>query len=255
MQIIAVSNRKGGVGKTTLAVNLATGLADLGLSTLLIDLDSQGHCATGLGVCVEIGQSSVHQLFREPQSLLDPAICPTKIKNLSLAPADPLFEHGSSRCDTQRLAQALKSADLASRFDAVVIDTPPSLDDLMLNALQASDWVLIPYVPHYLSLEGIRQLMRVLFRVMSRTNTKLRIMGFIPMQVVDRVRQHRLIGGEISRQFGALRVLNSIRVDIRLAEAFAAGAPVSRFAPKTRATEDFKALSMEVLQRLLEAKQ
>lgn len=250
MQIISVSNRKGGTGKTTVSLNLAAGLAKLGLSTLLVDLDSQGHCAVGLGIKISPKQPCIQHIFLDPELSILSTLCATAQERLFLSPADQLFEHSNGIRDEHRLSKALADPQLRERFDVVILDTPPSLDHLMLNALHAAHWVLIPYIPHHLSLEGIRQLMRVLFKVMSKANAQLRIMGFIPMQVAERTRQHRLINTEVSQQFGALRVLNGIRTDIRLAEAFAAGQPIFQYAPKTRAVLDFSELSLEIARRL-----
>lgn len=241
--VIAISNRKGGTGKTTVSVNLAAELASLGRRVLLVDLDSQGHCAVGLGIKAVKGDAAAHRIFADPDALLAPVIQPTAFANLSLAPADQLFEHGGGLRDPLRLARALAEEEIIQNFDVVVVDTPPSLDHLLLNALTAANWVLVPYVPHHLSFEGVRQLMRVLFKVMTRDNPGLKILGFLPTTANEHIRQHRAVTGEVSRQFGADRVLSGIRNDIRLAEAFAAGKPVRYFAPKCRGAQDFAELA------------
>jgi chromosome partitioning protein len=125
----------------------------------------------------------------------------------------------------------------------VIVDTPPSLDALLLNALTAANWVLVPYVPHHLSFEGVRQLMRVLFKIMTKANPRLKILGFLPTSAAEHIRQHRAVTSEVSRQFGANRVLSGIRSDIRLAEAFAAGKPVRHYAPTCRGARDFADLT------------
>jgi len=243
LNIIAISNRKGGTGKTTVSVNLAAELAALGRRVLLIDLDSQGHCAVGLGIKATKGEASAHRIFLEPEAPLAPVVRPTAYENLWLAPADQLFEHGSGTRDQLRLARALADEEIARKFDVVVVDTPPSLDYLLLNALTAANWVLVPYVPHHLSFEGVRQLMRMLFKVMTHDNPQLKILGFLPTTAHEHIRQHRAVTGEVSRQFGAHRVLAGIRNDIRLAESFAAGKPVRYFAPKSRGAQDFAELA------------
>ncbi|HLA35752.1 MAG TPA: ParA family protein [Rhodocyclaceae bacterium] len=244
--IVAVSNRKGGTGKTTVAVNLAAELAAMGRRVLLVDLDSQGHCAVGVGLKPVAGTPTAHSLFVDGEARLSAAVLATAFAHLSLAPADQLFEHGSGLRDERRLAQALAEDEIAGRYDVVVIDTPPSLDYLLLNALAAAHWVLVPYVPHHLSFEGVRQLMRVMFKVMSSVNPRLKIMGFLPTMAAEHVRQHRAITGEVSRQFGAHRVLEGIRSDIRLAEAFAVGKPIRYYAPKCRGAEDYAILAQGV---------
>ena len=250
LHIIVISNRKGGSGKTTVSVNLAAEFTALGKRVLLIDLDSQGHCALGVGVKPKIGDARVHHLFLDPAATLTDAIQPTTIENLWLAPADTLFDHGSGMRDEQRLRNAIISEGLKARFDLIIIDTPPSLDTLLLNGLMAATRVLIPYVPHFLSYEGVRQLVRVLFKVMTRDNRGLKILGFLPTMAAENIRQHRTVTGEMSHQFGANRVLNPIRSDIRLAESFAAGKPIRFYAPKSRGAEDFMQLGQALAEAL-----
>jgi chromosome partitioning protein len=247
VKVIAVSNRKGGTGKTTVSVNLAAELAALGRRVLLVDLDSQGHCAVGLGIKVGAADGTVHRIFSDPGARLAPVIRASAFANLYLAPADQLFEHGSGHRDPLRLARALAEPEIRQHFEVVIVDTPPSLDLLLLNALTAANWVLVPYVPHHLSFEGVRQLMRVLFKVMTRDNPSLKILGFLPTTAAEHIRQHRQVTNEMSRQFGAHRVLSGIRNDIRLAEAFAAGKPIHHYAPKSRGARDFAVLAASLV--------
>ena len=243
MHVIAISNRKGGTGKTTVSVNLAAELAALGQRVLLIDLDSQGHCAVGCGVKPKTGEPSVHRLFIDTTATLSEAIVPTLVEKLWLAPADPLFDHGSGERDDLRLRNAIADEKLDERFDIIIIDTPPSLDALLVGGLLAATRVLVPYVPHYLSYEGVRQLVRVLFKIMTHDNRNLKILGFLPTMAAEHIRQHRLVTSEVSHQFGANRILPGIRNDIRLAEAFAAGKPVRLYSPKCRGASDFAQLA------------
>ena len=250
LRVIAVCNRKGGAGKTTTSVNVAAELAALGWRVLLLDLDSQGHCAVGLGVKAQAGAACVHSLFTTPQVRLLDTVRDTNLENLWLAPADQLFEHGSGVRDELLLARALADPAVAARFDLVIVDTPPSLDLLLLNALSAAHWVLVPFVPHPLSFEGVRQLMRVLFKVMSNQNPGLKLLGFLPTMAAENIRQHRATTGDVARQFGAPRVLPGIRNDIKLAEAFAVGQPVRAYAPSSRGAQDFSALAACLTQLL-----
>ncbi len=250
LQVIAVCNRKGGAGKTTTAVNLAVELATLGCRVLLVDLDSQGHCAVGLGVKVANGDTTAHSIFTDPLAKIAKAVVATDYAHLFLAPADQLFEHGSGVRDELRLQQALRDPEITAQFDVVIVDTPPSLDLLLINALCSAKWVLVPYVPHPLSYEGIRQLMRVMFRVMSKQNPDLKILGFLPMTAAAHIRQHRSVTSDVSRQFGAHRVLSGIRSDIKLAEAFAVGKPIRAYAPQSRGAQDFADLGICVAQML-----
>lgn len=241
--IIAISNRKGGTGKTTVSVNLAAEFAALGRRVLLLDLDTQGHCAVGLGLKAQADEFNVHSLFVDPLATLSAAIRPTAMENLWLALADPRFDHGGGVRDDQRLCQAIRNEALGERFDVIVIDTPPSLDALLINGLMAANRVLVPYVPHYLSYEGVRQLVRVLFKIMTHDNRSLKILGFLPTMAAEHIRQHRTVSSEMSHQFGAHRVLPNIRNDIRLAEAFSTGQPIRYYAPKSRGAADFDQLA------------
>ena len=246
--VLVITNRKGGAGKTTVSLNIAAEFAASGRRILLVDLDSQGHCAVGLGVKLSAGQATVHDIFTQPNMGLGEAIYETSIDNLFLLPANPAFQHDNSGKDEQRLASALADESIAAQFDFVIIDTPPTLDNLLLNALSAASWVLVPYVPHPLSFEGVRQLVRVLFKVISERNPTLKILGFLPVMTADHIRQHRQVTEQVTKQFGALRVLNGIRTDIKLAEAFGVGKPIRVYAPKSRGAEDFSELAATLLQ-------
>ncbi|MBC7685998.1 MAG: ParA family protein [Bdellovibrionales bacterium] len=245
---IVVSNRKGGAGKTTVSVNLAAELAALGLRVLLVDLDSQGHCAVGVGIKVGKATPTVHDVFRSVDARLAAAVQPTAFDNLALAPADPLFEHGEGLRDEGLLKRALAEAEIVANFDVVILDTPPSLDILLLNALTAANWVVVPFVPHPLASEGVKQLMRVLFKIISGSNQQLKLAGFLPMMGNEQIRVHRSVTGDVAQQFGVARLLPAIRSDIRAAEAFAAGKPVRYYAPRSRAAEDFAELGKILIQ-------
>lgn len=251
MPVLVVTNRKGGAGKTTVSVNLAAEFAAMGKRVLLIDLDSQGHCAVGLGVKVSVNQKTAHDVFVSSNFRLIDAICETSVNNLFLLPANPAFQHHNSGDDESCLMRSLSESSIEKQFDMVVIDTPPSLDNLLLNALSTANWVLVPYVPHPLSFEGVKQLVRVLFKVISEKNPNLKILGFLPIMATEYVRQHKQVTQQVTKQFGALRVLTGIRTDIKLAEAFAAGKPVRFYSPKSRGAEDFAQLA-EVLIELIE---
>ena len=248
-RILVVTNRKGGSGKTTTAVNLAAELAARGERILLVDLDTQGHCAIGLGITVKKGDPTVHDLFARGAPLM-PALRESRWENLHLLPADPLFEHGSGSRDESLLRRALAEEGFLDRYDSILLDTPPSLDVLLLNALFAADRVLVPFLPHFLAGEGVRQLARVLFRVAStRPDKGLRVLGFLPVMCDTRIGQHRQVMGSVAHQFGASRMLEGVRNDIRVAESFAAGKPVRYYAPKSRAAKDYAAVAASVLAR------
>jgi len=246
---LVISNRKGGSGKTSSAVNVAAELAARGLRVLLVDLDSQGHCALGLGIRLQRGTATLHG-FMAGRHPLAAAIQASAWTGLDLVPGDPLFDHGSGREGELLLRQALQDEGLLKSYDYIVLDTPPSLDALLLNALSAADRVLVPFVPHFLAGEGVRQLARVLFRVASRGgNEGLRVLGFLPVMLDARIGLHRSVSQGLAQQFGQARQLPGIRNDIRVAEAFAAGVPLRVHAPACRAAADYEAAVTVMLER------
>ena len=249
-EIVVVTNRKGGTGKTTTSVNLAAEFAAQGRRVLLIDMDTQGHCAVGLDCAPEKDAPTVHGLFLFGDSRLTDAIYPTAWPNLHLIPANPLFEHGSGGGDQMRLARALHDEGLTERYDLIIIDSPPSLDDLLMNSLCAAKRVLVPFVPHHLSGEGMRSLARVLFRVVSDSNPGLKLLAFLPVMLDRRIGQHRSVIEGVARQFGQGRLLSGIRTDIKLAESFAHRKPVRAYMPGCRGAEDYALVAREIGERL-----
>jgi len=249
-EIIVVTNRKGGTGKTTTSVNLAAEFAALGQRVLLIDMDTQGHCAVGLDIAPAKDDPTVHSLFLSSGFRLSDAVYPTAWPNLHLVPANTLFEHGSGVSNPARLAGALQDEGLTEQYDLIIIDSPPSFDDLLMNALCAAKRVLVPFVPHHLSGEGMRNLSRVLFRVVSGPNPELKLLAFLPIMLDRRIGQHRNVTEGVIRQFGQGRLLTGIRTDIKLAESFAHRRPVRAYIPDCRGSEDYALAAREVGERL-----
>ena len=249
-EIIVVTNRKGGTGKTTTSVNIAAEFAAQGQRVLLIDMDSQGHCAVGLDIAPAKDALTIHSLFQSDSFRLTDAVYPTSWPNLHLVPANPLFEHGSGDGDPTRLARAIHEEGFTDRYDLIIIDTPPSLDNLLMNALCAARRVLVPFVPHHLSGEGIRNLARVLFRVASGPNPDLKLLALLPIMLDRRIGQHRSVTDGMSHQFGQGRMLSGIRTDIKLAESFAHRQPVRAYMPGCRGSEDYALAAREIGTRL-----
>ena len=251
MSVLIISNRKGGAGKTTTAVNLAAEFSAAGKKTLLIDLDTQGHCSIGLGIKVNRSEPSIHTLFTNPTATIGEAVRKTGIDNLFTVPADPLFNHGDVDSKPYRLKNAIEQENLSSKYDIIIIDTPPSLDALLLNGLIAADFVLVPFIPHHLSYEGIKQLIRALYPIMVRENRDLKILGFLPNMASDRIKFHINMRGKIAKEFGMAKILSPIRRNIRLAEAFEAGKPIRYYAPKSTGAHDYSVVANEVLSLLV----
>ncbi|TGG93299.1 ParA family protein [Natronospirillum operosum] len=241
--VIAITNRKGGSGKTTTAVNLAAELAARGWQILLVDADSQGHCALGLGVAPPTGHPGLHQLFRDAQISLASLQVPTLQPGLTLIPANTRFDGRVTGIEDDLLARALCEL---SGYDLIIVDTPPSVDPVLLNALRAADSVLIPVVPQVLGSAGVRQLAQLLYQVATQGRTDLKLLGLLPIMCDRSIPSHARVLSELGLTFGAQRIFRGIRPDVRLAEAFGAGQPVRELAPRSRGAMDYFMLVEEL---------
>ncbi|HLN24416.1 MAG TPA: ParA family protein [Patescibacteria group bacterium] len=246
--VLTVSNRKGGSGKTTTAVNLAAEWANRGWRVLVVDLDTQGHAGFGLGITPLKGAATAHDIFRDDGFDIRGAIVPCAWANLWCAPADFLFEGTDGPKDPGRLAAQLRQPDIAARYDIIILDTPPALDQVLVNAMSAADGVLIPMLPHALSAEGVKQLSRLFYRISTTSNPNLKLIGLVPIMYNARLNHHQSVVSDIARQFGAERVMRGIRVDTKLAEAFAARQPIRISAPRSHGALDYFLLADELAQ-------
>jgi len=245
--VVAVANRKGGTGKSTTVVNLAAEWGRRGYRTLVVDLDTQAHAGIGLG-CGTCGREgpSCHEMFRSGAFRLAEAVRETRVPNVWLAPADPDFEDPGTKADPQILARQIQQLEGAWEFDRVLVDTPPTLDHLLVNAMGAAHGVLVPFVPHHLCAVGVRQLARLFYRVATHHNRSLKLLGLVPVMVDRRMNLHRRVLTEMEKQFGRDRVLRGIRSNIRLAEAFEQGQPILEFAPRSPGAMDYHMLAEEI---------
>ena len=247
-KIYAFANQKGGVGKTTTAVNLGACLAEAGERALVIDLDPQANATSGLGMRVN-GTSSYDLLDGAP---LREAARPTRWENLFLVPARPELA-GAAVELSQRdggdgyLAHALAGA--GGDFDFVLLDCPPSLGPLTINALAASDRVVVPVQAEYYALEGLAQIVRSINLVKARLNPKLAIAGVLITMADARTSLARDVEREVRRHFGDLVFRQVVPRSVRVAEAPSHGLPVTYYDRRSRGAEAYWKVAMELVER------
>jgi chromosome partitioning protein len=253
--ILTVTNQKGGVGKTTTAINLATALALVGQRVLLVDLDPQGNLTSGVGQKGKTAPAgTAYQALTSPEPPPDPSqfVLSTGVDALSLVPADRNLTGAEvelvSLENRERRLQLLLEP-LRDNYDFILIDTPPSLGLLTLNALVAADAVLIPLNCEYFALEGIADLVATLRRVRGSLNPRLDIAGVLMTMYDERTNLGQQVARDI-REFFQERVYTTvIPRNIRLGEAPSHGLPAVLYDPKSRGAEAYVALAKEVLAR------
>lgn len=251
--IVAITNQKGGVGKTTTAINLAAGLSMKGLRTLLIDLDPQANSSMSF-VDVHGLERSVYDALVERQVSLADVILPTaKTPNLSVAPANIALAKLEAKLVGEidgiyRLKDALEP--IRERYEYIVIDTPPTLGLITVNALVAASHVLIPIQSSYFALEGTDDLLETIDKVKARANPQLQILGAVITLYDKRTLLARDILSEIRKVFGDKIFKTTISKSVRLEESPAYRESIFTFAPKSSGAYEYYKLSEEVLSRV-----
>lgn len=249
--IIAIANQKGGVGKTTTAVNLSACLAELGNKVLLMDIDPQGNATSGVGLDKEKVKICVYDALIN-EIAVERVIYQTKQKNLDCIPATiqlagAEIELVPTISREVRLRRMIKP--LHGRYDFIIIDCPPSLGLLTLNALTAADFVLVPIQCEYYALEGLGQLVRTVDLVKQHLNSSLKIGGVLLTMYDSRTNLSAQVADEVRNYFGKLVFEAVVPRNVRLSEAPSHGKPIIEYDPRSKGAEVYKIMAKEVVER------
>ena len=251
MRTIAIANQKGGCGKTTTAVNLAAALAEKGSRILIVDLDPQGHATLGLGYDPDALDKTVYRALTKPQIAISTVIIGTNVERLDLAPSNILLSGAElelSGVAGRHLVLGEQLRMVSGEYDMCVIDCPPSLGLLTLNALVASTDVVVPVQVNYYAMEGLKQLLETTNIVRIHFSPCcVRILGLLLTFVEDRTILSRQIEQQMRDYFGDLVFDTVIHRTVRLAEAPSAAESILTYAPESRGAAEYTALAEEVI--------
>jgi chromosome partitioning protein len=251
MRTIAIANQKGGCGKTTTAVNVAASIAELGKKTLLVDFDPQGHSSIGLGLDIDNLSKTIYDVIGEAEIPISKVILNTNFESLDLAPSNVLLSGAEIELVGvvgREFVLAKKLKTIESKYDVCIIDCPPSLSLLTLNALVASDDIIVPVQVHYYAMEGLKQLFETVNIIKEHLHTcNVKILGLLLTFVDKTTLLSKQTENQMREYFGDLVFETVVHRSVRLAEAPSKGEPVLTYAPDSRATAEYKALAEEII--------
>ncbi len=254
-RVLAVSNQKGGVGKTTTAINLGTALAAIGESVLIVDMDPQGNASTGLGVSRETRRVTIYDVVTDGRAVAEAAV-ETAVPGLHIIPADPdmsgvEIELSQAARRSFRLRDALSAHARSgqTRYDYVLIDCPPSLNLLTLNAMAAADAVLVPLQCEFFALEGLSQLMKTIEMVRHNLNPRLEIQGLVLTMYDRRNALSGQVANDVRAHFGDKVYDAVIPRNVRVSEAPSYGKPALIYDLKCAGSQAYLRLAREVVKR------
>ncbi|MDT9592234.1 ParA family protein [Nocardioides zeae] len=251
-RVVAMCNQKGGVGKTTTAINLGAALAELGRTVLLVDFDPQGSLSVGLGLNPHEMDLTVYNLLMEPDVTLDEVLVETGVpgmdllpSNIDLSAAEVQLVHEVAR--EQTLARVLAPA--VERYDVVIIDCQPSLGLLTVNALTAADGVIVPLECEYFALRGVALLKTTIDKVAQRLNPRLRIDGVLGTMYDGRTLHGREVMERLVQAWGDTVFHTVIRRTVKFSDSTVAGEPITSYASRSTGADSYRQLAKEVLAR------
>jgi chromosome partitioning protein len=252
MKVVSIFNQKGGVGKTTTNINLAAYIALRGHKVLVIDIDPQGNTSSGFGIDKENLTNTTYELLLTDVAIKDVILSVEQIENLDIVPSNMDLAGADLELGGMENRESIlkrKIEDVKDLYDYLIIDCPPSLGLLTINALTASDTVFIPMQCEYYALEGISQLIKTIQKVKKGLNKNLEIEGVVLTMFDSRRNLQLQVAEELKSYFGELVYENSIPRNIRLAEAPSFGLPIALYDPKAKGAEAYSDLADEFLRK------